>query len=66
MGTKGKPFTLHHFRTDLENDEKWKKSEMHEIPRRSTKSSMGYAAIVDGGDEASSDEGKISPPPLGF
>lgn len=63
-GKEGKAFSLHHCLTELEIDEKWKNREMYEVPRRSSKGSVGDAAIFDvSNDGASSDEGKRSPTP---
>jgi ppGpp synthetase/RelA/SpoT-type nucleotidyltranferase len=55
-----KPFTLHHCWAELEHDEKYKNRDVLEVPKRSTKSSMGEATILDD-NEASSEDGKRRP-----
>jgi hypothetical protein len=52
-----KPFTLYHCWAELEHNQKRKNCDMLEVQKRSTKSSMGYATILDD-DEASSEYGK--------
>jgi hypothetical protein len=43
----GMPFTLHHCWAELEHDEKWKNNDVLEVPKISTKTSMGDAIVVD-------------------
>jgi hypothetical protein len=60
----GKPFTLHHCWKELENCEKWKNRDVLQVPKASTKRSMGDATILDVDDDASSDDdGKRMPTP---
>jgi hypothetical protein len=60
----GKPFTLHHYWKELEHCEKWKNRDVLQVPKASSKSSMGDAPILHVDDDTSSDDdGKRSPTP---
>jgi hypothetical protein len=60
----GKPFTLHNCWKELEHCEKWKNHDVLQVPKASTKISMGDATILDVDDDTSSDDdGKRSPTP---